>query len=186
VVRSSAPSDPATSQLDRVAGWVLLGASALLVYGVLLYGAGQEDAKILVIAAGLAVTLVGLIVFEEALRQRGEWLLPLIGCFAFAVGSTFWVTREIVGQSTGLYVFGLERNYTLLACLTIALFGWSILRTRAVPMAIGWLAIVWGILDGFLYVARIFAPPLGPNLAIMVFGAALLWSSRPRPIVQHP
>jgi uncharacterized membrane protein HdeD (DUF308 family) len=170
----------AMRDLDRAAGWILLGASAFLIWGVLLYGAGEEDAKIVVIAVGLAVTLLGLVVFEEALRQRGEWLLSLIGCFAFAIGSTFWITRDIVGQSTGLYVFGFERNYTLLACLTIALFGWSILRTRAVPIAVGWLAIAWGIVDGFLYVARIFNPPLGPNLAILIFGLALVWSGRDR------
>jgi hypothetical protein len=171
--------------LDRAAGWILLGASALLVWGVLLYGAGEETQKIAVIAVGLAVTLFRLVAFEEALRQRGEWLLPLIGCFTFAVGSTCWITRDLIGRSTGLYIFGLERAYVLLTCLTIALFGWSILRTRSLPIAIGWFAIAWAILDAYLYVPPRF-PPLAPNLAILIFGLVLAWTNRPLPLGQEP
>jgi hypothetical protein len=160
--------------LERASGWTLLGASALLIYGLVLYVSGQETQKVPVIAAALTVTLFGLVAFEEALRQRGEWLLPLIGCFAFAVGSTCWIARDLIGQDTGLYIGGLERAYVLLVCLAIALFGWSILRTTALPIAIGWLAIAWAILDAYLYAPWRF-PPLAPNLAILILGLVLVW-----------
>jgi hypothetical protein len=181
----SSASDPATVQLDRVAGSVLLGGSALLIYGIFLYVGGEEDSKVTVIGASLLVTLFGLIAFEEALRDRGERLLPRFGSIAFAIGSTFWIARDTIGQGTGLYVFELERAYTVLICLSIALFGWSILRTKALPLAVGWLAIAWGLLDAYLYVARISTPPLAPNLMTLVLGAALvasaMRSSRARP-----
>jgi len=66
----------------------------------------------------------------------------------------------------------------VLGCVTIALYGWSILTSKALSSAIGWFAIVWAILDGTLYVGRIFQPPLGPNLATLVFGAALVVTAR--------
>jgi hypothetical protein len=149
-----------TRDLERAAGWILLGASALRFYGTLLYVTGQETQKIPVIAASLGVTLIGLVAFEEALRQRGEWLLPLIGCLTLAVGSTCWVTRDLIGQSTGLYVPGLERAFVLLCCITIGLFAWAILRTRALPVGIGWFAIAWAILCAYLYVSPDGFPPL--------------------------
>jgi hypothetical protein len=50
-----------TRDLERAAGWILLGASALRFYGTLLYVTGQETQKIPVIAASLGVTLIGLV-----------------------------------------------------------------------------------------------------------------------------
>lgn len=77
---------------------------------------------------------------------------------------------DAIGEGTGQYVFELERAYTVLACVTIALYGWSILRSKTLSSAIGWFAIAWAILDGILYLARIFPAPLGPNLATVIFG----------------
>ena len=65
-----------------------------------------------------------------------------------------------------------------LACVSIALYGWSILRTKALSYAIGWFAIGWALLDGFLYTSRVVTPPLAPNLATLAIGAALLWKAR--------
>src|SRR6185369_13330459 len=114
IAPASAPADAPTSRLDGVAGWVLFWGSALVIYRAYLYVVGDEDSKVAVIAAGLVVTLFGLIAFEEALRDRGERLLPRFGSIAFAIGSTFWIARDTIGQGTGLYVFELERAYTVL------------------------------------------------------------------------
>ena len=87
---------------------------------------------------------------------------------------------DAIGEGTGQYVFELERAYTVLACVTIALYGWSILRSKTLSSAIGWFAIAWAVLDGILYLARIFPAPLGPNLATVIFGAALVATARRR------
>jgi hypothetical protein len=174
----SAPTEPASSRSDRVAGWVLLGGFALLIPAVATYVTGQEEPKAWLLGAGLLVTLFGLIAFEEALRERGERLLPRFGSVAFAIGLTCFILHDAIHLGGGPWVSGLERAYTVLTCVAISLYGWSILRSKALPRAVGWFAIAWAIVDGYLYVARIFQPPLGPNLATLVFGAALVWPRR--------
>ena len=176
----STASGPATIGSERVAGWVLLGGTALVFVAGALFGASQAGNdelgqwKPTVLGAGLLVTLFGLIAFEEALRERGERLLPRFGSAAFAIGSTSFIVADALNQGTGQFVFELERIYTVLACVTIALFGWSILRSKSLSSAVGWVAIAWAILDFLLYVGRIFPAPLGPNLATLLFGAAFV------------
>ena len=110
--------------MERVAGWLLLGGSALLIYAGILFVAGDAG-KPTALGAGLLVTLCGLIAFEEALRDRGERLLPRFGSVLFAIGSISFIVHDALGEGTGRYVYELERVYTVLACVTIALYGWS-------------------------------------------------------------
>jgi len=107
-----------------VAGSILLGGFALLIYAVMLYGAGDEEMKAPVLGAGLLVTLFGLTAFEEVLRERGERLLPRFGSVSFAIAAAFFVA--------------------------IALYGWSILRSKALSTAIGWFAMAWAVFDGYM------------------------------------
>ena len=158
---------------DRIAGWLLLGSLAPMIVAVLMYGAG-DPTKPLFLGAGLLVTLFGLIALEEALRLRGERLIPRFGTVAFAIGMTCFVIDDALSETFVGFVFPLERVYTVLACVAVALYGWSIVRSEALPQAIGWLAIAWALVDGVLYVARLFNPPLGPNLALFVIGGALV------------
>jgi hypothetical protein len=180
MARPIAPSGPATTRLERVAGWVLIAGSALLIVAGILFGAGQAGNdelgqwKPTVLGAGLLVTLFGLIAFAEALGERGERLLPRFGIAAFAIGSTCFIVADALNQGTGRFVYELERVYAVLACVTIALFGWSTLRSKALPSRFGWFAIAWAVLDGLLYVTRVFQAPLGPNVATLVFGVALV------------
>jgi hypothetical protein len=167
------PSSPSTAELERIAGVTLLAAMAVLAFAVLLY-LSDSPWKPAVLGVGLLVTLFGLIAFEEALRDRGERLLPRFGTIAFAIGSTAFVFHDVLGADSGHYVTDLERVYTVLACTAVALFGWSILRSRALPAGVGWFAVAWGIAFGVLYLARISTPPLGPNVAAFVFGVALV------------
>lgn len=172
--------DQAQIRLERTAGWVLLAGSAFLIIAALLFGAIEAGNEWLApwqsaaLVIGLLVTLFGLISLEEALAANGERLLPRFGTVAFGIGTTSFVVADALGQATGQFTFELERLYTLLACVAIALFGWSILRSRSLPAAVGWFAIAWAVIDGALYLARILQAPLGPNIVTLLFGLALV------------
>ena len=175
---------------EQVAGWLLMGSLAPIIVAVIMY-AGGDATKPLFLGAGLLVTLFGLIAFEEALQMRGERLIPKFGTVAFAIGMTCFVIDDALSETFVGFVFPLERVYTVLACVAVALFGWSIVRSRALPNAIGWLAIAWALVDAVPYVERLFNPPLGPNLALFVIGGALVvtatrTSEPPRPLAPPP
>jgi hypothetical protein len=165
--------------LEPIAGSILLAGSALLVARIVFHGTG-DPLQVAALALGLLLTLFGLIAFAEALRDRGERLLPRFGSAAFAIGTTSWIIADALWQDSGHYVFELERIYTVLACVTIGLFGWSIFRSEMLSTWIGWFAIVWGVAAAVLYVTRIFPPPLAPNVATVVFGLALRPAARQR------
>jgi len=176
----SAPDAPgrfSTLSLERVAGSILLAGFALLIWVVALF-AIQDPAQPAVQTVALSVTLLGLVVFAVALNRRRESPIAWLGVVAFALGSASGIAGGWIGASTGEYSLGMEVVYTVLACLAMAAFGWSILETKALPSAIGWFAIGYAVIDGFLYLARILIPPLAPNLIQLIFGLALVWPWR--------
>ena len=159
-----------------MAGWLPLAGFALLVWSAYLFSTGGDNSAAL--ALGLLVTLAGLIAFAAALGSRGETDYPRAGVVLFAIASLSFIVGGQIGRSTGQFPFMMEWVYTVLACVTMVLFGWSIVRSRAVPSAVGWFAIVLGVLFGVLFVTRIVIPPLGPNLVNLVFGLALVLPRR--------
>ena len=76
----------------------------------------------------------------------------------------------------GTFTFELERNYVVLACVSVAAYAWAMLRVRLLPVAVGWASIAWALVWGPLYLGRVafFIAPLGPSLAFLVFGLFLV------------
>ena len=105
----------------------------------------------------------------SVLSGSGDRLLARLGTIAYLVGVVLWIVDDALDLAGGQFIFELERDYVVLACLAIAAFGGAILRTRILPRWVGGMAVVWAV----LYLDRIGKAPLGPNLIPAIFGLEL-------------
>jgi hypothetical protein len=97
-----------------------------------------------------------------------------VGTIAFLVGVVLWLVGEATALDSGRFIFEFERDYVVLACVAIAMFGWAIVRTTVLPRWVGQTAVAWAVVWGILYLARVAEAPLGPNLVTGLFGFELL------------
>jgi hypothetical protein len=171
--------DPPTHLGERrVAGYLLVTGSAVLVVAAFLYGNGaypsghawQSNA----LTVGLVLTLLGLAAFQVVLTDSGDRLLARLGTIAYLVGVVLFIADDAIDLAGKGFIFELERDYVVLACVAIAAFGAAILRKRILPRWLGVTAVVWAILWAVLYLTHINEAPLGPNLIPALFGLALL------------
>jgi hypothetical protein len=171
--------DPPTRLGERrVAGYLLVTGFAVLVVAAFLYGNGaypaghawQSDA----LTVGLVLTLLGLTAFQVVLTASGDRLLARLGTIAYLVGVVLFIVDDAIDLAGKGFIFELERDYVVLACLAIAAFGAAILRTRILPRWLGGVAVVWAVVWTVLYLSRISEAPLGPNLIPALFGLVLL------------
>ena len=162
----------------RVAGSLLVTGFAILVVAAFLYGNGAYPAghawQSNALTVGLLLTLLGLTAFQVVLTDSGDRLLARLGTIAYLVGVVLWIVADAIDLATGRFIYELERDYVVLACLTIAAFGAAILRTHILPRWVGGMALVWAIVWTVLYLNRIAEAPLGPNLIPALFGVELL------------
>jgi hypothetical protein len=159
----------------RIAGaFLVLGFGLLLVRGALFT---LDDASLSrwsgdALEAGLVTTILGMAILELALQKAGQQVLGRLGAIAYLIGALGW----LVTAAMGTFTFELERNYVVLACVSVAAYAWAMLRVRLLPVAVGWASIAWALLWGPLYLGRVgfFQAPLGPSLAFLVFGLFLV------------
>ncbi len=164
----------------RTAGLLLVLGFGFLVVAAVLFGAGGPDGPALpewqsgALGLGLVVTLFGLATLELTVRDAGERILGRLGTIAFLLGCISWIVADAFALGGLPWVFELERNYVVLACLALAAYGWAILRTEVLPRWLGWTAIGWSVVWVVLYLSRIVEAPLGLNLITFLFGLLLL------------
>jgi hypothetical protein len=162
----------------RVAGSLLVTGFVILVVAAGLYGTGTYPAgrswQSNALTAGLLLTLLGLRAFQVLLTESGDGLLARLGTTAYLVGVVLWIVDDALELAGGGFIFELERDYVVLACLAIAAFGGAVLRTRVLPRWVGGAAVVWAVVWVVLYLDRIGKAPLGPNLITGLFGLDLL------------
>ena len=141
------------------------------------------------------MTVLGLALFTVLLAGAGELLLAPLALVAFAFGAVLWVldialylsvTVWLAKKSTEgaaippLYIAITEwretllRLFTVLALLSIAAFGWAILRTGLLPSWIGWISIIWSL----FWLVHLFITkttiPIVHHVMPLVIGIALL------------
>jgi hypothetical protein len=162
----------------RVAGYLLVTGFVFLIGAAFLYGYGAYPAghalQSNALTVGLVLTLLGLTAFQAVLTDSGDRLLARLGTVAYLVGVVLWIVDDAMDLADGRFIFELERDYVVLACLAIAAYGAAILRTRILPRWLGGLAVVWAVVWTVLYLSRIAKAPLGPNLIPALFGLVLL------------
>ncbi len=122
----------------RIAGALLvLGFGLLMVRAALVtlddasLSRGSADA----LQAGLITTILGMAILELALQKAGQQVLGRLGAIAYLIGTLGW----LVAAAMGTFTFELERNYVLLACVSVAAYAWAMLR----PSSSLHLAQVW-------------------------------------------
>jgi hypothetical protein len=158
---------------SRIAGSLLILGFGLLMVAAILFTLGDASLsrwQSTALQGGLIVTLLGLAILELALHEGGQQVLGRLGAIAFLIGTLPW----LVADTMGTFIVELERNYVMLACLSVAAYAWALLRAGLLPVLVGWAAIAWALAWGMLYLSRVVETPLGPNLALLVVGLFLL------------
>ena len=169
---------PTLLEERRVAGSLLVTGFSILVVAAFLYGYGAYPAghawQSNALTVGLVLTLLGLAAFQVVLSESGDRLLARLGTIAYLVGVVVWLVDDALDLAGAGFIFELERDYVVLACLAIAAFGGAILRTQILPRWVGGAAVAWAVVWAVLYLGRIGKAPLGPNLITGLFGLELL------------
>ncbi len=153
--------------------------------------------------AAVVSTTAGFFVFASIPPMAGS-VRALSGSVGYLIGAVLWILaltfRETATLSaadeterTGTVPGWLEAIHawtgrvlaihTMLAYLTIAVFGWTIVSTHALAAWTGWFAIVYGSLLGLSTITRMPTAFLGPAnqppvliyIPTLVFGIALLF-----------
>jgi hypothetical protein len=135
---------------------------------------GSPETQNTALVSGLVITLLGLAILELVVSQVGEQVLGRIGTIAFLVGSVGWIVTDTLALHGVPWVFEFERDYVVLASLALVAHGWAILRSKILPLWVGWMAIGWSLGWTALYVSRLVTAPLGLNLITLLFGLVLL------------
>jgi len=168
---------PTLLQERRVAGSLLVTGFAILVVAAVLYGDGAYPAghawQSNALTVGLVLTLLGLTAFQVVLTGSGDRQLARLGTIAYLVGVVLWIVDDALDLAGGQFIFELERDYVVLACLAIGAFGGAILRTQILPRWLGAMAVAWALVWAVLYLVRMGKAPLGPNLIPAIFGLEL-------------
>jgi hypothetical protein len=148
-------------------------------------------------AAGVVMTLAGLIVLRTILREAGDRFASELGQGAFLLGCILWLsdltfratatlsaaTETISRQAVPSWFEPLRSwmgaffaIYMVLAYLAIAAYGKALLTTTIVPRWLGWTHVVFGLAGAAGYLARvpIFDPPLMIHLVPGILGISLL------------
>jgi hypothetical protein len=148
-------------------------------------------------AAGVLLTLAGLLLLGVALREAGDRLWSVLGQAAYLFGAVLWLAtlafratatvaaaRETVAvgaiptwfEPMRSWAGALFAIYMVLAYLAIAAFGKALLGTTLAPRWLARTHLIFGLLGaaGFLARVPLFNPPLMIHLVPGILGVTLL------------
>lgn len=133
---------------------------------------------ILLIAA-MSFTLIGLVAFDLVLWRAGDRVLSGLGTGAYVAAMASWAIATGRALAVHEWTYDLEVVFIVGAGFAMLAFGASVIRTRAIPRWVGWIAMGWSA-GGLLLFAMPHQgyPPLVPQLIPPLFGVALLRAAR--------
>ncbi|HLF20578.1 MAG TPA: hypothetical protein VI704_07295 [Bacteroidota bacterium] len=146
---------------------------------------------------GVLLTVAGCQLLDTALYQSGERMFSRLGSSSYFFGALLWIAsiafRVTVDLSagkmtveTGVMPAWIEplhqwsgllfAVYMMLAYLSIASFGQSLLSTAVIAGWVAWMCVIFGIAGAIGFIVRfpLFAPPLMVHLPLGVLGIYLV------------
>jgi len=169
----------------KVTAALLIGCGPLIVGAAVMYtgstyagwpanGAYITWERGFVIAAVL-VSVLGLALLEQLLRDAGTVVLPRLAFVTYLVGAVVLIAAEAFVISGRGWVASQVVVFVVLACLAQAAYGVALLQSGLVAAWAGWSTIIWNVgilavllLSGLIYV------PLVHFVAPLIIGIALL------------
>jgi len=164
---------------------LLIGCGPLIVGAVVMYtgntysgwpanGAYITWERGFVIAAVL-VSVLGLALLEQLLRDAGTVVLPRLAFVTYLVGAVVLIAAEAFVISGRGWVASLVVVFVVLACLGQAAYGVALLQSRLVAAWVGWSTIIWNVgILAVLLVSGLIYVPLVHFVAPLIIGIALL------------
>lgn len=145
------------TSVQVVAGWLLVLSGVIFVVGGLLYTgraiwkwpAAQSQSYLTwergFIMAAILVAALGWMLLERLLEANSDVILAPIGMVIFLIGTSLVFVAETTTISRQEQVYSLVVVFIALIFLGEAVFGASILRTRLLPVWVGWVTIIWNL-----------------------------------------
>ncbi|MCC7451762.1 MAG: hypothetical protein IT324_30415 [Anaerolineae bacterium] len=129
------------------------------------------------VIAAVLVTVLGLALLENMLRDAGDSVLAHIGMLSYLFAAVVVVVAETASLSNSEWNHPQIVFYVVVAFLAQAAFGASLLRTGLVAAWVGWATILWNL--GWLLIMLIVRPrdiyyPVLHHVAPLIIGIALL------------
>ena len=125
------------------------------------------------------VTAFGLVLLEDLLRTAGDSVVARLGIVTYLIGAVVIMVAETSYLDNRQWVYSQTVLYVLLALISQAAFGLSLLQTGLVPRWAGWATLIWNLF--WLVVLPIAARrdmyyPALHHAASLIIGIALLTS----------
>ncbi len=129
------------------------------------------------VIAAVLVTVLGLVLLEDMLRDAGDSVIARLGMVTYMIGAVVVVVAETAYLNTRESVYPQIVVYVVLALLAQAAFGVALLRTGLVAGWVGWATIIWNL--GWLVILPIVSPrdlyyPVLHHVAPLLIGIMLL------------
>jgi hypothetical protein len=124
------------------------------------------------------LTAIGFVVLAEALQNRSGFVLGLMGSAGFLIGAVLIVAAEALSLTIGFEkLYPIVNIYVILAFLSQAVIGGSMLQSGLTAAWAGWAGIGWNM--GWLVAIPLLSPrdiyfPILHSVMPLLMGIALL------------
>ncbi|KRE22392.1 hypothetical protein ASG80_10720 [Agromyces sp. Soil535] len=134
------------------------------------------------VIAAVLVSVLGLALLEQLLRDAGAVILPRLAFVTYLVGAIVLISAEAFVIAGRGYLEPQIVLFVVLACLAQAAYGVALVQSRLVAAWVGWLTIAWNV--GALGILALLFPnvyyPVLHFIAPVIIGIALLLPRRHR------
>jgi len=182
----SIASPTSVAAARKVTAALLIGSATIIVGAALMYTGrtfwswpanfGYIAWERGFVIAAVLVSVLGLALLEQLLRDAGAVILPRLAFVTYLVGATVLISAEAFVIAGRGYLEPQIVLFVVLACLAQAAYGVALVQTGLVAAWVGWLTIAWNV--GVLGLLALLFPnvyyPVLHFIAPLIIGIALL------------